>query len=151
MIKDLQRPPVLDRADPQFALARELARLRAENDCLKAENQDLRHRLAGITDRSPAERLGIYGQAALILDCLIAHRGAFVHTDLIYSVGRIDGEAAAVQVRNIIHKLRCKLFALAASDGVSFGDERAILGGYGMGYRMSGTALEWLRKKGMAT
>lgn len=110
-------------APPPRALSypAELRELREEVSELRAENAALRREMAGGGRFDEIGRLGIVGQEARVLSCLLANPGVTVPQERLFLVARIEGLSADAHLRGVISRLRSKIEArgIAGRDAIS--------------------------------
>lgn len=129
-------PPVPANARPGLDLAHEMARLRAENDLLRAENRALHREIAGPDQPDCIPGLLLTGQAARLCALLRAQAPAIVSRGRLISAMRGHGETIDKQLDGVILRLRSKIAAAMAGAGRVVPRRDVIRGAFGVGYAM---------------
>lgn len=128
--------PIPANARPGLDLAQELARLRAENDCLKAENRALRRTIEGRDQPDFIPGLELTGQTARVCALLRQMSPAVVLRDRLIGVMRGDGVTIDKQLDGVILRLRNRLVGMMEIAGLPVRRDEVIRGAFGVGYAM---------------
>lgn len=126
-------------APREFAIAKEMQRLREENADLKARLRDAEATLAGRQHLTVIEQSGHVGQAAKILACLVQNAGRTVGHDQLMAAAGINGLVAEKHLHQLICRIRKRLKAVYPLP--------CIIGAFGVGYKIDPVAAAWLKQE----